>query len=68
MPGHGLRVVGWAEDGTPEAIEHEGGLILGTQWHPETFDADPIFSWLVNAARAARPINNTQEVQHDQAA
>ena len=69
VPGHGLRVVGWAEDGTPEAIEHESGLILGAQWHPETFPGDPVFSWLVNAARtAARQTNNTQEVQHDQAA
>lgn len=67
--GEGLRIVGWSEDGIPEAIEHESGLILGAQWHPETFDADPIFTWLVNAARAAaRPTNNTQEVRHDQAA
>lgn len=69
IPGRGVRVVGWADDGTPEAIEHENGLILGTQWHPETFDADPIFRWLVNAARAsARTTNTTQEVQHGKAA
>lgn len=69
IPGEGLKVVGWAEDGTIEAIEHEDGKILGVQWHPETFDADPIFRWVVDTARQiAEHTNNTQEVQHDEAA
>lgn len=33
--GTGLRVVGWAHDGEPEAIEHESLPITGVQWHPE---------------------------------
>lgn len=68
-PGEGLKVVGWAEDGTIEAIEHEDGRILGVQWHPETFDADPIFRWVVDTAREiAEQKNDTQEVHHDEAA
>lgn len=33
--GDGLRVVGWAHDGEPEAIEHASAPIFGVQWHPE---------------------------------
>jgi len=34
--GQGLRVVGWAEDGTVEALEHpDHALICAVQWHPE---------------------------------
>ncbi|HEY6795481.1 MAG TPA: type 1 glutamine amidotransferase [Kineosporiaceae bacterium] len=35
--GAGLRVVGEAEDGTPEAFDRPGssGWFLGVQWHPE---------------------------------
>lgn len=69
-PGDGVRVVGRAADGTVEAIEHENGRILGVQWHPETFDADPIFRWVVDTARqiAEKKNSTTQEVQHDEAA
>jgi putative glutamine amidotransferase len=35
-PGKGVRIVGWAEDNTPEAIEVEGyRFAMGLQCHPE---------------------------------
>ena len=35
-PGKDLRVVGWAEDGVPEAVEHSRNrFAFGVQWHPE---------------------------------
>jgi putative glutamine amidotransferase len=34
-PGRGLRVVGRAEDGLVEAVEHERRWAIGMQWHPE---------------------------------
>jgi len=57
--GDGLRVVARADDDTVEAIEHHGGLIVGVQWHPETFDGDPLFAWVVEQA-AARVAQNTR--------
>ncbi len=33
--GAGLRAVGWSDDGMVEALEHEHGYIVATQWHPE---------------------------------
>ena len=51
--GTGLRVVARAADGTVEAIQHDGGRMLGVQWHPETFDGDPLFAWLVEQASTA---------------
>jgi putative glutamine amidotransferase len=57
--GAGLRVVGRADDGTPEAVERPGsaGWFLGIQWHPEDDAAtDPsqqaVFDALVAAARS----------------
>lgn len=54
--GAGLRVVGWADDATVEAIEGLGGTrIMGVQWHPELLPAEPgnaaLFDWLVEEAR-----------------
>jgi putative glutamine amidotransferase len=35
-PGAGLRAVGWAADGTVEAVELPGeDFVIGVQWHPE---------------------------------
>jgi putative glutamine amidotransferase len=48
-PGAGVLVSGRADDGVVEAIELEGGLALGVQWHPECLDDDPAFGWLVRA-------------------
>ena len=33
--GKGFRVVARTSDGVVEAIEHENGIWMGTQWHPE---------------------------------
>ena len=55
--GSGLEVVGWAEDGTVEAVTIESaGWAFGVQWHPEdTAREDPrqlgIFRALIEAAR-----------------
>lgn len=51
--GEGLRVTAVADDGTPEAVEHESATVLAVQWHPEmmTHD-DPVFRWIVDAATA----------------
>jgi putative glutamine amidotransferase len=55
--GDGVSATGWSEDGLVEAVEREGGWMLGVQWHPED-DAgrDPghqaVFDALI--ARAAR--------------
>lgn len=52
VPGRGIAVTGWAPDGVAEAIELEGLAMVGVQWHPETFEADPVFDWLVDRAVA----------------
>jgi len=52
VPGDGVVVTGWAPDGIAEAIELDGLPVVGVQWHPETFQADPIFGWLVDRAAA----------------
>ena len=53
-PGRGVRVTGLADDGVTEAIEVDGADVLGVQWHPECFTADPAFAWLVERARPSR--------------
>ena len=50
-PGAGLAITGRALDGVVEAIELEGAPVLGVQWHPEVFDRDPVFGWLLERAR-----------------
>ncbi|MEU3275082.1 gamma-glutamyl-gamma-aminobutyrate hydrolase family protein [Saccharomonospora sp. NPDC006951] len=51
--GEGLVAVGWAGDGTVEAIESPGErFVVGVQWHPEQDSADVrLFAGLVEAAR-----------------
>jgi len=52
LPGDGVVVSAAAEDGTVEAIEIEGVDAIGVQWHPEwQREPDPIWTWLVAAAR-----------------
>jgi len=47
----GLSAVGWAEDGTIEAIEDPSRpFIVGVQWHPEADDNRAVFEALVRAA------------------
>ena len=53
--GRGLAVSGRSRDGVVEAIEVPGKPILGVQWHPEwQATVDPVFAWLVGAAREHR--------------
>ncbi|HUC14620.1 MAG TPA: gamma-glutamyl-gamma-aminobutyrate hydrolase family protein, partial [Acidimicrobiales bacterium] len=62
--GRGVQAVGFAGDGTVEAIEVQGNdFAIGVQWHPEDDqDDDRLFVALVEAAsryrdaRAARPV------------
>jgi putative glutamine amidotransferase len=43
--GTGLVATGWAEDGTIEAVELEGGAwVVGVQWHPEVHDGAALFA------------------------
>jgi putative glutamine amidotransferase len=47
----GLRIVGRADDGTPEAIEADDGRpVFGVQWHPEQLDDRRIFEAFVGLA------------------
>jgi putative glutamine amidotransferase len=62
-PGTGVRVTGLADDDVPEAIEVAGAPILGLQWHPECFGADPAFDWLVVGARGDRLTEQNNEKQ-----
>jgi putative glutamine amidotransferase len=53
--GAGVVAVGWAPDGTVEAIEVEGHPeVVAVQWHPELLEDDPVqqrlFRWLVEAS------------------
>jgi putative glutamine amidotransferase len=52
--GEGLSITGRAqEDGMIEAIEmHNGGWVLGVQWHPEVDEQTRLFAALADAARA----------------
>jgi putative glutamine amidotransferase len=47
----GLRIVGRADDGTPEAIEAaDGSPVFGVQWHPEQLDDRRLFEAFVGVA------------------
>lgn len=51
--GEGLAVTALTDDGSVEGIELNDRTIA-VQWHPELLagsDSDPIFRWLINAAR-----------------
>lgn len=63
-PGQGVIVTGWAPDGVVEAIEIEGLPVVGVQWHPETFDADPVFDWLVEQAAARATLDAAPATQN----
>jgi gamma-glutamyl-gamma-aminobutyrate hydrolase PuuD len=53
--GEGLEPVGWAEDGTVEALEHPGKrFALGVLWHPEEGEDLALFEALVREAAAYR--------------
>jgi putative glutamine amidotransferase len=54
--GRQLTAVGWAADGTIEAVEDRDRNIVAVQWHPEQLPDRPeqrsLFSWLVDRASA----------------
>jgi len=51
--GSGLAPVGWAEDGTVEALESpDRTFAVGVLWHPEEGEDKRLFEALVDAARA----------------
>lgn len=51
----GLRVVGRADDGAPEAIEGDDGApVFGVQWHPEQLDDRTLFEAFVGLAAQRR--------------
>jgi len=53
--GSGLRVVAMGDDGSVEALEMDGRAVIAVQWHPEMLnEVEPIFKWLVDAARSRR--------------
>jgi gamma-glutamyl-gamma-aminobutyrate hydrolase PuuD len=53
--GEGLREVGWADDGTVEALEDPGKrFAVGVLWHPEEGEDFALFSALVDEARIYR--------------
>ncbi|MDQ0029915.1 gamma-glutamyl-gamma-aminobutyrate hydrolase family protein [Arthrobacter bambusae] len=57
--GRGLRIVGRADDGVIEAIEHDSAPIVAVQWHPEdnaaTLPSDQaLFDWVVQEARSRK--------------
>lgn len=53
--GSGLRVVARGDDGSVEALEMDRRAVIAVQWHPEMLnEVEPIFTWLVDAARARR--------------
>jgi putative glutamine amidotransferase len=46
-PGHGVRAVGWAADGTIEAIEvDDHPEVVAVQWHPELMEDDALHQGL----------------------
>ncbi len=50
--GAGLEAVGWAEDGSVEAIENGGHrFVVGVLWHPEEDEDKALFAALVEEAR-----------------
>jgi putative glutamine amidotransferase len=53
--GVGLEAVGWAEDGTIEALEANGeAFTVGVLWHPEEGEDRRLFEALVEEARRFR--------------
>jgi gamma-glutamyl-gamma-aminobutyrate hydrolase PuuD len=53
--GDRLRVVAWADDGTPEAVEDDDRpFAVGVLWHPEAGEERALFAALVEAAARRR--------------
>lgn len=53
--GADLTAVGWADDGTIEAVEKSGSpWVSGVQWHPEVRDGAALFAGFVRECAASR--------------
>ncbi len=53
--GTGLLAIGWATDGTVEAVQCTGsGWAFGVQWHPEVADGQSLFAAFLGACQAYR--------------
>jgi putative glutamine amidotransferase len=51
-----LSVTGWADDGTPEVVEHlDRRFAMGVLWHPEAGEDLRLFTALVVAATTSAP-------------
>lgn len=50
-PGKGLSITARSPEGIAESIEHENGLVMGFQTHPERMGFLPPFTWLIEKAR-----------------
>lgn len=60
--GRNLRVVGTADDGCVEALEHTGGTLLAVQWHPEDLHASSSSDAALFADLAERSARSRVEV------
>ncbi len=50
--GADLIISAYADDGVVEGLETVDGEVLAVQWHPELLARpDPVFGWLIDAAR-----------------
>ncbi|GAC1313716.1 MAG: gamma-glutamyl-gamma-aminobutyrate hydrolase family protein [Acidimicrobiales bacterium] len=68
--GAGVEAVGWAPDGTVEAIEVAGHPeVIAVQWHPELLGADPVhqrlFTELVRLAAQRAESGATPDIDPD---
>lgn len=64
IPGKGMRVVQYSDDGTVEAIQHETLPCYSVQWHPEqmclgdlrgdTVDGAVVLNWFLEVCRSRR--------------
>jgi putative glutamine amidotransferase len=58
----GLRIVGRADDGTPEAVEaDDGSPVFGVQWHPEQHDDRRLFEAFVRLAGSRSAVASSPE-------
>lgn len=66
--GAGLDAVGWAEDGTIEAVEDRRQFAVGVLWHPEEGEDKRLFEALVEHARGFRDGRRTGATRRERTA
>ncbi|MEL6983405.1 MAG: gamma-glutamyl-gamma-aminobutyrate hydrolase family protein, partial [Actinomycetota bacterium] len=63
--GDGLVVVARSADGTIEGLETPDGSMVAVQWHPEMLTtAEPVFDWLIDAARTRSSLGQAEAAHH----